>query len=300
MEVRLADTFLKVAELGNITKGAEALGYSQTAVTLQIKQLEEELGVQLFDRVGRHIQLTRAGTDFIPYASDLVRASNNAASFASDVLSPSGTLRIIAGSSLSVAYLPRLVSRFHAEYPHVNFDIQTLDSREAMIEGLKQNTHDFFFDTGVQAEYDGLVKAAERVEELVFICSRNDPLAKKKRVKLSDIFNDDKEHPFIFHGGPESEFSIETLLLENGLTIDSRIAFSSPISILSTLKEGAGRSLLPRLIAEGDIAAGEIGVLNIEYTIQKFWSQMFYNANKWVDPAMTAFIDYVKKEFNCE
>lgn len=297
MDVRLAETFLKVAELGNVTKGAEALGYSQTAVTLQIKQLEEELGIKLFDRVGRHIQLTRAGTDFIPYAAELVRACNDAASFAMDDSSPAGTLRIISGSSLSVAYLPGLVGRFHTEYPNINFDIQTLDSREAMIEGLKQNTHDFFFDTGVQVEYDGLSKAAERLEELVFVCSKNDPLTKKRTVRLSDIFDDTENHPFIFHGGPESEFSIETLLLENDITVESRISFSSPISILSTLREGTGRSLLPRFIAESDISTGDIAILKLSYTIQKFWSQMFYNSNKWVDPAMAAFIDFVSDDF---
>ena len=69
MDIKLAATFLKVAEIGNITKAAEQLGYSQASVTSHIQQLEQHLGVQLFDRIGRGIQLTDAGSNFRPYAS---------------------------------------------------------------------------------------------------------------------------------------------------------------------------------------------------------------------------------------
>ena len=58
MEIRNLRTFLKIAELQNFTKAAEALGYSQSAVTIQIQQLENELGVKLFDRIGKNIKLT--------------------------------------------------------------------------------------------------------------------------------------------------------------------------------------------------------------------------------------------------
>ena len=84
METRIATTFIKVAELGSITRAAEQLGYSQGAVTSQIKQLEENLGVLLFDRVGRGIQLTEAGKRFQEYAANLVRASEDADAFAMD------------------------------------------------------------------------------------------------------------------------------------------------------------------------------------------------------------------------
>jgi DNA-binding transcriptional LysR family regulator len=63
MDIKLATTFLKVAEIGNITKAAEQLGYSQASVTSHIQQLEQHLGVQLFDRIGRGIQLTDAGSE---------------------------------------------------------------------------------------------------------------------------------------------------------------------------------------------------------------------------------------------
>ena len=63
----MAATFLRVAELGSFSRAAEQLGYSQAAVTVQMKQLERELGTQLFERIGRRIRLTEDGARFIPY-----------------------------------------------------------------------------------------------------------------------------------------------------------------------------------------------------------------------------------------
>ena len=74
MEIRNLVTFLKVTELNSFSKAAEALDYSQSAVTVQIQQLERELGVRLFDRIGKNVSITQYGKNFISYARDIVSA----------------------------------------------------------------------------------------------------------------------------------------------------------------------------------------------------------------------------------
>ena len=76
MELRLLTTFLKVAQLQSFSKAAESLGYSQSAVTVQVQQLENELGVRLFDRIGKTVSITHYGQEFIPYARDVVSAAH--------------------------------------------------------------------------------------------------------------------------------------------------------------------------------------------------------------------------------
>ena len=115
MDIKLAATFLKVAEIGNITKAAEQLGYSQASVTSHIQQLEQHLGVQLFDRIGRGILLTDAGSNFRPYAAELIKASENADAFAANWDDPRGTLTIEASSGVSIGILSRLLGKFHAQ-----------------------------------------------------------------------------------------------------------------------------------------------------------------------------------------
>ena len=83
MEVRNLVTFLKVTELKSFSRAAEALDYSQSAVTVQIQQLERELGVQLFDRIGKTVSITQYGKDFVSYARDVVSAIARASAFAS-------------------------------------------------------------------------------------------------------------------------------------------------------------------------------------------------------------------------
>ena len=72
MEIRNLATFVRIAQLHNFSKAAEQLGYSQSAVTMQIKQLEEELNVRLFERIGKHIRLTQAGDRLLPRAMEAV------------------------------------------------------------------------------------------------------------------------------------------------------------------------------------------------------------------------------------
>ena len=73
MEIRNVLTFLKVAGTQNFSKAAEQLGYSQSAVTIQIQQLEKELGIPLFERMGKRVYLTEKGQEFITYARELCR-----------------------------------------------------------------------------------------------------------------------------------------------------------------------------------------------------------------------------------
>ena len=72
MEIRNLRTFARIAEVQNFSKSAERLGYSQSAVTMQIKQLEDELHTQLFERIGKQVRLTQAGERLLPYALEIL------------------------------------------------------------------------------------------------------------------------------------------------------------------------------------------------------------------------------------
>ena len=86
MELRNIITFLKIAELQSFTKAAKQLGYNQSTVTVQIKQLESELNICLFDRIGKSIRLTEKGTEFFEYANQLVEIAEKAKKIAKFVL----------------------------------------------------------------------------------------------------------------------------------------------------------------------------------------------------------------------
>mgnify|MGYP003266395477 FL=1 len=125
MEIRNIRTFVRIAELQNFSKAAEQLGYSQSAVTMQIKQLEEELDTQLFDRIGKHIRLTQTGHRFLPRALDILDAVRRAESITRDPEDVTGTLRIGTAESLLISVFPPIFMEFGRLCPHVEVSTQT-------------------------------------------------------------------------------------------------------------------------------------------------------------------------------
>ena len=100
MELRNLITFIHVAELGSFTKAAEQLGYSQSTVSFQIKQLEKELGVQLFDRIGHTISLTDKGRKTLEYAQQMIHISNEMMAVEKEKNEINGTVRVAMADSL--------------------------------------------------------------------------------------------------------------------------------------------------------------------------------------------------------
>ena len=117
MELQTIETFLKVAASQNLSRTAVQLGYSQSALTVQIQKLEKELGVSLFERIGKRIYLTEQGSAFVPYANEILKATQAALSFSQGAETPRGVLRIGGVESICTAQLPELLLEFYRLCP---------------------------------------------------------------------------------------------------------------------------------------------------------------------------------------
>ena len=106
MDIKNLITFIHVAERNSFTKAGAVLGFSQSTVSFQIKQLETELGVQLFERIGKKAKLTQAGQRLLPYALDILSAAGKAESIAREPEQISGKLRIGTCESYVISVLP--------------------------------------------------------------------------------------------------------------------------------------------------------------------------------------------------
>ena len=132
MELRTINTFLHIAELHSFSRAARELGYSQSAVSSQIAQLEAELGTPLFDRVGKTVRLTDAGQTFLSYARTLLATSEQAKAALQPARQVGGTLRIALADSLCSAFLPDLLQRYHALCPQVELVLHSATADEMM------------------------------------------------------------------------------------------------------------------------------------------------------------------------
>lgn len=299
METKIAKTFLTVAKVNNITKGANQLGYSQSAVTAQIQQLEEDLGVQLFDRIGRSIQLTDAGRNFIPYAIRLIQASEDADAFAESDEEPSGSLIIDSSSTAAQGILAKLLLEFHEKYPKIHVAVRVSEDIDVLINRVRQNRSDIAIFLNPPEEYPGCIKAAARKEEFYFVASSSDPITRKKNVPLKEVFDGLFVDSFITTDkNSVFNYLLRPSLLSRNVDASPMLEFGTSASIVTFLLNGRGRSFLPRLIVEEEIKRGRLAIIDTDNIDLDIWSQVFYSESRWISPHMQAFIDFITTELH--
>lgn len=141
MELRNLITFVRIAEVRNFSKTAEQLGYSQSAVTMQIKQLEEELHTRLFERIGKQARLTQAGERLLPYALTILNSVREAENIIQEPEQISGKLRIGTCESFVISVLPAVIMEINRLCPHM--EISTYTALEPdLFQMLRQNDID--------------------------------------------------------------------------------------------------------------------------------------------------------------
>ena len=192
MEFREIATFLQAAQLKSFSKAAKKLNYSQGTVTIQIKNLEEELGVRLFDRIGKQISLTSRGEQFYQYAVTLMKNMEEIKCSLSDSRELTGSLALGTIESLCSSLLPPILSEYHRRFPKVNVSV-VIDSPRVLLDRLNDNSLDIVYFLDKRISDPRWIKVLEEPEDIVFAASSLHPLAVRSGLKLDEIIS----HPFL-------------------------------------------------------------------------------------------------------
>ena len=275
MEIRNILTFLKVAGTQNFSKAAEQLGYSQSAVTIQIQQLEKELGTQLFERIGKRVYLTEKGQEFIGYASEIMRVTNEALTFAGEEHTTRGTLKIGGVESTCTALLPELLLQYHRLYPEVEVIIKS-GATENLMDLAKSDEIDLIFTLDKKIYSSQWMCAAERVEDTIFVTSDR-VFAQKSNIHL--IQHLAKAAFLLTETGAAYRYELEQMLAEK------------EIEIVPVLEIGI--SFLPEFTVKEEIEKGVLFEIRTDLPGVKMYHQLLYHKNKWMTPPMKAFLDLV-------
>ena len=144
MEIRQLKTFQTVARFLSFNRAADELHYAQSSISAQIQALEEELGVQLFDRLGRRILLTEAGVRLLQYAEKILDLADEAPSGVVDSRELRGSLTIKVPETIGVHRMPPVISRFRSRYPKVRLRFVSC-SHEGLQKDLRKGITDLAF-----------------------------------------------------------------------------------------------------------------------------------------------------------
>ncbi|MDB5058568.1 MAG: LysR family transcriptional regulator, partial [Chloroflexi bacterium] len=176
MELRQLTTFLTVASTLNFTHAADALDYAQSSVTAQIQALEEELGVPLFERLGRRVTLSTAGQRLLPYAKEMLRLAEEMRGAVPDDQEPSGILNIGAPESLCAYRLPPVLLRFRTLFPKVQL-VFNPDNGPALSQILSEGRLDMGFLLEAPTQSAHLIAEPLSHEPLLLLTYPSHPLA---------------------------------------------------------------------------------------------------------------------------
>ena len=291
MENRNVATFIKVVEMNNFTRAAESLGYSQAAVTAQIKQLEHELGAPLFDRIGKRINLTRAGEAFLPYAFRLLKAEDEAIACIREQGDLSGTLRIGTTSSLSIGALPQAAIDFIKEHPNVNIVIQVSDFTKDLREKLIAGTMDLVWAMTEPPNPQNFQRILEKDVPIVFVAHPDHPLAGKKvslrKILAEQLIVADREVGYTYY--------LNKFANDIGVQLEPALEIGSVSAIINILEGGYGVSYLPYFVVQQAIEDGNLALIDVSCPDPELKSNIICHKGKWIDPVIKNFIEFINE-----
>ena len=291
MELRNINTFLHIAELHSFSRTARQLGYSQSAVSSQIAQLEAELGAPLFDRVGKTVRLTGAGETFLGYARTLLATVEQAQAALQLPQQISGRLRIALADSVCSTFLPDLLQQFHALCPQVELVLRTATADE-MLRLLGANQIDLAYTLDQPLLLPSLTLAVNVPEPVCFVAPAGHPLAEAEAVPLDVLA---QQEFLLTERGMSYRDALDQRLAARGLAIHPYIELGSASLLCQMVERGMGLSFLPEYIVCPTLSAGRLARLRVPDCTVTMHRQLFYHKDKWLTPQMKAFIALVEQ-----
>lgn len=275
-----------VAAEGNITRAARRLSTSQPAVSKQLAELEESLGVALFHRLARGVRLTEAGSILAHHAARIFAAEGAAESELAELTGLTrGRLTIGASTTIGSYLLPPVFSAFHREHPEVKLELEIANT--SVIQAMVLDDR---IDLGLTEGFiarEQLVAEVVHFDEMVAIAAPGHPLVGRGSVHLREL----SRFPFICRErGSGTRDVIEAALQKPGVALEPAMALGSTEAIKRVVAGGTGVAIVSRLAVEVELTAGRLVALEVDDLVIRRALHMVRLGGKRESPAVEAFI----------
>lgn len=256
MELRGLRSLIALAESGSITRTAERLHLSAAAIHKQLKLLEEELGVRLYEKAGKQLRLTQAADVILPHVRNLLAEYDAALAALGEWKGlKRGLVRVGAGPTFSSYTLPALLKEFRRRYPDVELFVET-GHTPFLIEGLKKGAIDLIFIVASELlEGPGLAVEAMWDFEIVLVSGLR---ASPARCRLAEL----RALPFVlYRQGSVFENLIDRYFAEQGFRPRVVTRSDNAEAIKALVRSGLGVSMLPRWAVEAELKEKKLALI---------------------------------------
>lgn len=290
MELKYLRTFQTIMEEGSFSKAARKLNYTQSTITFQIGQLEQELSVRLFEKIGRRMLPTKAGEQLLPYVKDVLLSVDQMRCFENDLAEYRGNLRLGVGETLLCYRIPPVLKAFHQHAPNTKLFLQSMNCYDIRDELLKGSLDLGIFYEDVGGFGGGLAAFPFGKYPLVLVAS---PETKRR---FPDFITPNRKIPVPFViNEPTCIFRqiFEKYLNQKSIVLDYTIELWSIHTIKSLVKNNVGVSFLPAFAVQDELNRGELTEIKTDLSDIQISAICGYNKNKWVSPAMEYFVELI-------
>jgi len=293
MELRDLRTFLAVARLQSFHRASEELHTAQSTVSARIAALEGDLGVRLFERLGRRNTLTEPGRRLLEYARRMADLEDETRAWVCGEGESRGSISVRVPESLCAYRLGGVIRAFRRRFPLVALSF-TACTAEGLDKDLRGGLTDLAFLMAESVAGKDLVVEALAVEHLVLVCGADHRLAGAASVAAGDLAG---ETLVLSKADCSYRAMFEGLLEEAGVETAPGLEFSSAAALRGCVRSGAGVSILPAFALSGEVARGELRVLPWAGPRLETAVLMLNHREKWLSPPLAAFMDLVREEF---
>ena len=289
MEIKNLITFLRVAELNSFTKAAQALDYSQSTVSFQIKQLETELGCLLFERINHTLLLTAEGRELVAYAKQVCRLTDEYHQRRAKDQPVSGYVHLVVPDSVCEAMMLDNYADFFSRYPGIRLRFSTADT-ENMFRLLDRNEADVMLTLDSHVYHTNYVIAKETRMAAHFFSGADNPLAGRANLSVEEVIR----MPMILtEKGMGYRRLLDDGLAQRSIEIEPVLEIGRTDIITHILEAGNAVSFLPDFVAREKMESGRLVRLDVTDFGIDVWQQLIYHRNKWISEALDTFIRYV-------
>lgn len=293
MELKYLYTVKKIVETGSYQHTAAALNYAQSTITFQIKQLENELSVKLFEKKGNKMELTQEGKEILPLI-DKVLSSVNELLFYNNENDMRGVLTIALPETLVTYQIQPILKKFKQRAPDVRLSLKVMNCY-AIYEQMMNGDIDIALHYDVGTYPTSFITKEIGTYPLALVSStvlsekNRDFISSNQKKSLCNIQNDTNAlYLKIFH----QYLRKKNIILETELEVWSIEAIKR--SVMSDL----GIAFLPRFAVEDELAQGLLNEIKIDTDKENLVAICAYNKNKWQSPAMKLFLQILDDYYN--
>lgn len=284
-------TFKTILETGSFQKAADKLNYTQSTVTFQIKQLEEELSLKLFEKIGRKMELTQAGKDILPYVDTILQGAEQIGCYGKSLSEITGSLKLAIPDSILIYTMQPFIQAFLHEAPNAQLVINSLQSGE-----VNQSVMDGTADIGINCEKeyypDSIVHKRLGTYKVLLVAS---PFANNS---LLDFTTPHQRKPFsLICNEPDGYYQLEMdkYLAKKDIVLNSYMKVQSIEAVKRCVMNNLGIAVVPSYSVVEELKNGALITIKTELDDITYHSIYLYHKNKWISPQMELALNLLKK-----